>query len=254
VATPEAATPAGERSAPVRRLWSDVLAPRGWRTDVPIAVLALLLGLGFAVTVRTERSPAGLASERQEDLVSILAELSTRNQQLQAGIAALQSESDALASGDAGVALQTAREREQQLGILAGTLGAQGPGLVVTIKDPQHSVGADVLVDALEELRDAGAEAMDLSGVRIVTESYVTGGDGSLDVDGTTVRAPYVLTAIGDAQTLDEALAIPGGVVDTVDRARGASADTVRRTQVSITSLRAAQPSRYAHPDPAATP
>jgi uncharacterized protein YlxW (UPF0749 family) len=245
--------PAGGRRL-VGRLWSDVLAPRGWRTDVPVAVLALLLGLGFAITLRTERASNGLAAARPADLVAILADLSTRNEQLQRGIAQLQEQAHELESGDPGVALQTAREREQQLAILAGTVGAQGPGVVVTITDPQGSVQPDVLVDAIEELRDAGAEAIDLSGVRIVTQSYVVAGDaGGLDVDGTAVRTPYVLTAIGDPQTLAEALAIPGGVVDAVAGSGGAHAAVEQRSEVRITSLRVATTDRYARPDPEAS-
>lgn len=235
------------------RLWSSLLAPRGWRTDIPVALLALLLGLGFAVTVRTERSPTGLAAARPDQLATILSDLGARNQQLQAGIAQLQMQANALASGDAAAALDTARQRAQQLGILAGTLGAHGPGVVITVTDPAGSVGADILLDAIEELRDAGAEAIDLSGVRVVTSSYVVpAADGTgLDVDGTTVRAPYRLSAIGDPQTLDEALAIPGGVIDTVRRAAGAAVEVARRSQVTITSLRALQTPRYARPDPA---
>lgn len=238
----------------MRRLWSSLLAPRGWRTDIPVALLALLLGLGFAVTVRTERSPTGLVAARPDQLATILSDLGARNQQLQAGIGQLQMQADALAGGDAAAALDTARQRAQQLGILAGTLGARGSGVVITVTDPARSVGAAILLDAIEELRDAGAEAIDLSGVRVVTSSSVVpAADGTgLDVDGITVRAPYRLSAIGDPQTLDEALAIPGGVVDTVRRAAGATVEVARRSQVTITSLRALQTPRYARPDPAA--
>lgn len=235
----------------MRGLWTSLLAPRGWRTDIPVALLALLLGLGFAITVRTERSPTGLAAARPDQLATILSDLGARNQQLQSGIAQLQMQAGALANGDPDTALQTARQRVEQLGILAGTLGARGPGVVITITDPRSSVGADVLLDAIEELRDAGAEAIDLSGVRIVTQSYVaatTDGSG-LDVDSTTVRAPYRLSAIGDPQTLDEALGIPGGVLDTVRRAPGAGVAVSRRAQVTITSLRSPTPPRYARPD-----
>lgn len=237
-----------------RRLWTDLLAPRGWRTDLPIAVLALLLGLGFAVTVRTQQGSTSLLAARPDELATILADLSTRNEQLQAGIAQLQEQSHALASGNAGIALQTAQQRAQQLAILAGTVGARGPGIVLTVTDPQGEVGAAVLVDTIEELRDAGAEAIDLSGVRIVTQSYVVAGpNGGLDVDGTDVRAPYRVTAIGDPQTLGEALAIPGGVDDAVDRVAGASASVRRSDQVFITSLRVGSTPQYAQPDPSTT-
>lgn len=233
------------------RLWSEVLAPRGWRTDLPIALLTMALGLGLVVSVQAQRGPAGLALAREDDLVRILADLGTRTQRLQEGIAQLQETARQLQSGSSGIALQEARARTAELGILAGTVAAQGPGVLVEINDPGHGVTADILVDALEELRDAGAEAIDLSGVRVVTTTSITDTSDGVAVDGHPLLPPYRISAIGDPQTLAEALLIPGGVADTVASVgQRAQAVISRANDVRITSLYVLRTPRYARPVP----
>lgn len=233
------------------RLWSDVFAPRGWRTDVPIALLTMALGFGLVISVQAQRGPAGLALAREDDLVRILADLGTRTQRLQDSISQLQETAHQLESGSSGIALQEAKARTGALGILAGTIAAHGPGVLVEIDDPGHGVTADILVDALEELRDAGAEAIDLSGVRVVTETSITDTSDGVSVDGHALNAPYRISAIGDPQTLAEALLIPGGVVDTVASVgQGARAVVSREADVRITSLHALRTPRYARPVP----
>src|SRR3954471_1855458 len=137
-------------------------------------VLLVLLGFALAVSVRTNRGPAGLASARQEDLVRILDDLDSRAGRLRAQAGDLQRSRDRLAGSEGGqAALDESRQRAAQLGVLAGTVPAQGPGIVLTLDDPRREIRADVLVDTIQELRDAGAEVIDLSGVRLGVDSYV---------------------------------------------------------------------------------
>jgi uncharacterized protein YlxW (UPF0749 family) len=116
------------------------------------------------------------------------------------------------------------------------------------VTDPRGEVTAAVLLDAVEELRDAGAEALQLSGVRIVASTPITDDAGGIDVGERRVVAPYRLAAIGDASTLAGALAIPGGVLDTVDRRPGAHATVTRSVHLTITALQPLQRPRYARP------
>lgn len=222
---------------------------RGTRL-LALALLALL-GLGLAVGVRSAHAPAALTSARSEDLVRLLGTLDAQRQRLREQLTALQQSRDRLAGpGGGAAALDEARTRAAQLGILAGTSPATGPGVVVTVADPQGQVRADVLVDAVQELRDAGAEAIDLSGVRLGAGSYVLDAATGLSVDGRPVAAPYVLTAIGDPRTMATALRIPGGVVDTVASRGGASAGITERPTLTIHSLRPLATATYAAPIP----
>jgi uncharacterized protein YlxW (UPF0749 family) len=246
-----------------------VLSPRLRRVDVAVAVLLLILGFAAAVQVRSRQADEGvLASARQEDLVAILDDLNSRSARLRQEITTLTTTKDRLTSGTGqdAAALAEARRRSQVLGILAGTVAAHGPGVQLTISDPDAKISADVLLDALEELRDAGAEAVQIEGpvteqgtdsagpsstraVRVVAAtSFVDGEEpGSVEVDGTLLRAPYRFTVVGDPATLAAAMAIPGGVTDNVGQ-RGGNAVVTRSERVAVTALRPLDRPRYARP------
>jgi len=222
-------------------------------------VAALLCGvLAFAVVAQahTTGSSSGVSAARTQDLLTILADLQGRADRLRAQVGDLQVTQAKLAGGSAGssAALQEARRRAQTLGILTGTVAARGPGVVLTVSDPRGSVHADVLLDAIEELRDAGAEALQLSGVRVIASTALVDTRGGIAVDGTRLQPPYRLVAIGDPRTLASALGIPGGVVDTVASQSGAHATVTTSPSVSVTALRALTTPRYARPAPSQSP
>jgi len=52
-----------------------------------------------------------------------------------------------------------------------------------------------VLLDAIEELRDAGAEAIQVNNVRIVASSHFSQGASGIAIDGKNVTQPYTISA-----------------------------------------------------------
>ena len=236
---------AGESGAERRRVLRWSRSPAA----VLVGVLIGLLGFGLAVQVRSNTSTSGLPAARQEDLVRILDDLSSREDRLRRQIAELEAARARLSSaGDtSSTALQEARTRSEALGILAGTVAARGPGVVLTITDPDHRLAAEDLLDTVEELRAAGAEAIQVGGVRIGLDSSFTAADTGIAVDGVAVTVPYTILAIGDPPTLATAMGIPGGVADTAKRA-GGEARTEERQQVVIHALRPVKSPHYSRP------
>ena len=212
-------------------------------------LLLALLGFALAASVHSQRAASKLATARPDDLVRILDDLDTRSARVRTQIADLErTRSELAGSGSDSAALAQARKRTQDLGILAGTVAAEGPGIELTIKDPQRQITASVLVDTVEELRDAGAETLEVAGVRMGATSWIVDTANGLAIDGHQVAEPYQVPAIGDPPTMLKALQIPGGVADTVDAHSGASATIVTRPQVQIRSLRTLPGAGYAQP------
>ncbi|MDT7799491.1 MAG: hypothetical protein QOI78_2924 [Actinomycetota bacterium] len=234
--------------------WARVLAAlvaRPSRAQAAVATLCGLLAFGLVTQVHATSASGGLVAARPDDLLGILSDLNNRADRLRADISDLENTELTLRSGTGrdAAALRAARARARTLGILTGSLAARGPGIVLTVDDPGGRVRADVLVDALQELRDAGAEAMQLADVRVVASTAVIDDPGGgVEVDGVRITAPYRLAAIGDQRTLAGALGIPGGVLDTIDRQGGARAHVVASPGVTITALRALREPRYARP------
>ncbi|WP_448608492.1 DUF881 domain-containing protein [Geodermatophilus sp. URMC 60] len=247
-AAPTAGPPAGEPPAP-----EPAARPRRRRDPLAaalIGVLTLLLGFAFAVQVRTTGTGEDYSTLREEDLVRILDELDAREDRLREQIADQRTALRELNSDDSQseAALEETRERAEALGILNGTVAAQGPGLLMTVRDPEGRVRVADLLDAVQELRGAGAETMQIDGVRVGVSTAVTGEPGQLRVDGREVESPYEIRVIGSPQDLETAMNIPGGVVDRVGR-QGGSVDIEQSETVVVDALRQPDSPQYAQPD-----
>lgn len=231
-----------------QRLVQGLWPPRVSRAQLIVAVLLFGLGFGLAVQVASNsNSDSALRGARQEDLVRILDELDDRTQRLEDEKQGLQKQRDELenSSDQAEEARKQTAEKEKQLGILAGTVAAQGPGITMTIDDTKGTVEADMLLDAVQELRAAGAEAIQVNGVRVVANTYLTDSGKSVSVDGNKINAPYRFKVIGKPQDLEPALNIPGGVVQTLEKEQ-ATVTVERSGKIVVDALRAAKQPDYA--------
>jgi uncharacterized protein YlxW (UPF0749 family) len=200
--------------------------PRHWnRTVSAIAtgVVTLAAGFGLAVQVRSTGEDVERNGATEQDLVRILDELNTREEQLRDQLAERQQSVEELSGGQSqsGRALTEAQRRADAIGILNGSLPARGPGVRVVVQDPEGAVSTAVILDAIQELRGAGAEAIEVDGVRVVATSYVEGSPGALSIDGKRLKAPYEILAVGPPADLEVALNVSGGVVADVARVGG---------------------------------
>lgn len=241
---------AGPAEEPARSSVSRRLTSAG----AMIAVLLALLGFTLVVQLKTTSTDPTLAATREEDLVRISSDLDSRERRLRQDIEALEESQRQLRSGEQGrqAALEEATRRADELGILAGTLPAVGPGLQVRFEGPEKAVSSVRILDAVQELRGAGAEAMQIAGVdgtavRVIASTYFADADGVLVVDGRRLRGPYTITVIGDPATMRTALNIPGGVVAAVQDA-GGNVTAVDREAVEVSQLHAPIKLEHARP------
>jgi uncharacterized protein YlxW (UPF0749 family) len=257
---PDDPKPDHQHAAPrpsVPRRLARVLRPPSLRVSRAHLLAALLLGLlGFSLVVQARQTQSeNLSSLSQADLVRLLDDVNRQAERLDAEARDLQQTREQLRSGSdrAAAAQKATRERLDVLGILAGTTPASGPAITLQIDDPRGQVRAAQLLDTVQELRDAGAEAIQIGGVRVVAStSFLDPADPSAAgvlVDRVTVHPPYVFTAIGDPGTMSSALDIPGGVLETL-RQSGAHGTVRSAKDLTITAVREVVRPRYATPNP----
>lgn len=226
-------------------------ALRGPLMRAGVALACGLLGFVLVAQVRaTEAVGERLAGEREEDLAQILSNLSAEADRLTLEITdqrltllALQN----AAQGDQ-VALRTLEQRLEELRILAGVVAAEGEGVAFTIHDPEGQVRQDLLVDAIQELRDAGAEAMAVNGIRLVVSSAFSVRSERLLLDGQRLTPPYRIAAIGPAETMAKALAIPGGAIDTLQAREGVRAEVEQLERLEVPARPEASPFVFGEP------
>lgn len=221
------------------RLWQ-LFRPARRRAEYITAALCVAFGFALAVQV-AQTTGDQLAALRQDELVRLLDEVTQRGDQLEEDVANLTAARDDLLSEDGRdrAARELALQRAEYEGILSGRLPAEGPGVTIKIDARPDTVTAANMFNALEELRNAGVEAQELNDVRIVTSSHFTETvDGHILLDGHLLEAPYVWTAIGEPETVDRALEIPGGALPTL-RDAGAQATVRRSDLVTVDATRA---------------
>ncbi len=245
-----------EHSAPTR-LRSALLRPG--RGQIIAAVILFVVGLGAVTQVRISTADDAYANARREDLIQILDGLGAQSRRLEAEIAELERTKSELQSGadSQEVARAETERRLAQLAILAGTAPAAGPGVRLRISDPAAKVTGDVLLDAVEELRDAGAEVIEINDqYRVVASSWFGGRDSALTVDGRSIARPITIEVIGDPHSLEEAASFRGGLVSEITGPRiGGRVDIQRIARLGIDSLHTAPGNQYARPaSPPPTP
>jgi uncharacterized protein YlxW (UPF0749 family) len=236
------------------RLKSSLRKPMN-RGQVVVAVLLAILGFGAAVQVQSNSQDNQYVGARQDELINLINSLSLASQRTENEIAELlQTRNSLLNDTEARrTALEQARQLADQLGILAGTTPAVGPGVRVTVTDPNGTVGANNLINGIQELRDAGAEAIEINDtVRVIAQTAVRDAPtGGVFIDGEQITAPYVIEAIGAPQTLAGALDILRGFTDQIERVNGkVTVEEEDGASIEISSVREPAPADYASPVP----
>jgi uncharacterized protein YlxW (UPF0749 family) len=233
------------------RLLASLKRPRS-RGQITAAVLLAVVGFASVVQVQAQERNNDYDGMREEDLVQLLNSLASASQRAENEIAQLEQTRSSLRSDTDSrqAALAQARERATVLGILAGTIPAVGPGIVVRVQDPEGKVGIDQMLDGVQELRDSGAEAFEINdSVRVIAQTSFEDGEDGIVVDGNELAPPYTIEVIGDPHTLERALNIYGGFVEDIEGPTIGGRVVIEQSQnVEVAALAQSREPEYAEP------
>jgi uncharacterized protein YlxW (UPF0749 family) len=194
-----------------------------------MTVVAMVLGVLVVAQLRSQAANPGLSGLTAQELTLIIANVNTRNEQLRAEVASLERQvgslTDAHARGES--ALGQLRGDLVTLEAWAGLIAVTGPGISIRLSG---DIDGEGIGDLLNELRNAGAEAIAVEGVRVVPGTVVFGNPGELSVENTPLLDSFEIRAIGSPQILTGTLTRAGGVIAQL----GA---TYRDATISVTPL-----------------
>lgn len=100
--------------------------------------------------------------------------------------------------------------------VLLGTTDVHGEGIIININDGNDLIHQEDIVILLDELKNAGAEAISVNEQRIVSNTYVYCDGSVILIDGVKIGNPFVIKAIGDSQTIYGAITRNKGYVATL--------------------------------------
>jgi uncharacterized protein YlxW (UPF0749 family) len=209
------------------------------RGQLIVALLLAVVGFAAVVQFRTADVDDSYSTLRQQDLIDVLSGLAGTSQRARNEIDRLEQAKRGLQSDSQrqAAALAQARQQVDTLNILAGLVPVTGPGIRITITEQTGPVDIDSVLDTIEELRSAGAEAMQFNGkVRVVAQTSLEDEVGGFSVDGTQLTSPYVIDVIGDPHTLHGALVFNQGQASQL-RDDGATVDVVELQSLDIESV-----------------
>jgi uncharacterized protein YlxW (UPF0749 family) len=181
--------------------------PRAGGLVTGLALFGLLIGIA---ALSTQQNQPRLEAERDE-LISQIQAREESLDELQRTIGDTREEITVLQENVADeVESSTAlRRRLDSLGIAAGTVAVEGPGIVITADD---APGADprsggVIRDhdlqaLVNGLWEAGAEAISINGRRLTALASIRFAGQAITVNFQSLSPPYVIQAIGDPETL----------------------------------------------------
>jgi uncharacterized protein YlxW (UPF0749 family) len=218
------------------------------RGQAVVGVLLLAVGFASITQVRANEVDNTYAGYRQQDLIDVLSGLAATTQRAETEIARLESTRENLQSrtDSRQAAVAQAQERADTLGILAGQVPVTGPGVRITITPGDAPIDIDTMLDMVQELRAAFAEAIQINGeVRVVAQTAFEDALAGIVVDGQPLEPPFVVDVIGEPDTLAGAMSFRAGPTESFEE-DGASVQVQKLGSLDITSVRPLGQPRYA--------
>ncbi|MDP9468416.1 MAG: DUF881 domain-containing protein [Chloroflexota bacterium] len=185
---------------------------KGIGAQVSLFGVALLIGVLGVGQLNSQARPNEIGSLSAQELSTLIETLTTRNRELRTGLTDIREQlREYEVSGPQGdSALQVSREDLRRITAFGGLAAVEGQGIVMEV---DGDLDAIALNDLLNELRNAGAEALAVDDVRINARSVAVQGPRSLEIDGVDVGRRFTLRAIGSPDGLLGALERPGGII-----------------------------------------
>lgn len=183
-----------------------------------LIIVVCVLGFLVALAFNTARGMAEVRPERASNLVDVVRDLEMQRVDLQARLGELRSrmdEFDRQAALDSGVSESFTSELEA-VRTAAGLTEVRGAGLRVVLGDgtdvPAGSDPNDYLIHDTDlaafvnALSAGGARAIDVNGERVVASTPIRCAGTTILVNSVRLGAPYTVRAIGDGESMRDAL------------------------------------------------
>lgn len=206
---------------------------------IATTIVALFLGLLAVTQVRTQDVYSrSLELETPASLTTLIANVAERNNALREEIFDLrlrtESAREDAASGKG--SLTEAQRQLSQLQVFAGRTAVKGQGITVRV---DGAFDDKALSDLVNELRNAGAEAIAINSVRVGPRSWfgVTP-DRALTVDAQPIRGPWTVSAVGAPEVMYVAMTRTGGIIGQFELIyRNTRFSVVKETALDLPTL-----------------
>jgi len=185
------------------------------KAQLYLTIICVLIGVLVVTQYRTHGKIAkALVAESSQEQAAIISSLYDANSELRQEVARLTLQLEQNRSAMPGSDLDAMVSELNRLRIVSGVSAVSGPGIQLSIAGPLR---AEDIMDMVNELRNAGAEAIAVNEQRIVANSFFSNSPEGISVSGVTIAQPYVFSAIGHPDTLEKAIERKGGLLTIIE-------------------------------------
>lgn len=200
------------------------------KISLVLGIMCFLLTLGICVQIKTVKNSNSTASNNYEEN-SLRAEVlkykekyDNKYKELEKAEQTLEQERENSTQNDDN--LKETEESITEGNKMIGLTEVNGPGVTVTLTDSKKDISSSLnpsdlvvhdldVLSVINELKNAGAEAISINDQRLTPNSGIICGGNIIDINGEKVGAPFIIKAIGLPEQL-AALNRPGGYLATL--------------------------------------
>lgn len=214
---------------------------------ITLGIMCIALTIGLCVQIRTMNSASSTVSQTlsdnglRDEVLKMKEKYDETYSELQEAQKTLEQVRQEATQND-----ETAEAKEQQLkenNMLLGNIDVKGEGVQITLQDSLETssiltasdqiVHYDDLQAIINELKNAGAEAIEVNGERIVSTTSITCEGNIIKINGKRIGSPFNILAIGSQDLLYGSLERAGSYMDYL-RERGLIAEIKKMDEVTI--------------------
>lgn len=227
---------------------------------IMVGILALLIGLIVSVQIKTTQGsdPGGLiplakAQGLEAELKKVRAEKEVATQRLieledlMEGIQKEKAQEDSI--------LKSILDDQEKYKMAAGVVEVKGPGIIITLDDPEPDEFSDgysylmtnyeSLLNLVNKLKDAGAEAISINGQRIIATTEISLAGDNVNINTIPTAPPYQVKAIGNPDTIEATITIRYGIIENLKKS-GIRIEIVKQGEMNIPRYNGILKFRYA--------
>ena len=201
--------------------------------QVSLFVVALIIGLLLVGQLRSQARPIELSSLSAQELSGLIEQVSARNTELGEGLDELRTQirDYERASVEGQSDIEISEEALRGITAFGGLVGVEGQGISIMAEGSFDPIAVN---DLIQELRNAGAEAIAIDDIRITADSVAVLGTSAIEIDGVAIGPSFEIRAIGSPDGLKSAIERPGGILSLYEQSIDARFTVAQEDQLEL--------------------
>lgn len=199
--------------------------------DKPLIFAVVFFLLSFAITVQVRLTNSSESEASREkvstELKDKIFELSSSNEKLKKQLDITEKNLESVRSNASEDDANNKEKSEliKKYSILECKTDVKGQGIIIRYFPNERNANGDTvangditkdLVDIVNELKNAGAEAISVNDIRITNNSSIEMEKNYIVVDENKITKPYVIKSIGNSEIMNSSLIRPGGTIELI--------------------------------------